>query len=225
MRLILEVVFFLVLLFFASCQNYNLTSTEKENLVNKLDSLVVKDQFAAGVPSDEDRKSKGDEKAWEDFTIIKDSIFKSNHREVKEIYKKYGFLGFDKVGEKGSSNFWLMVQHFDFDVEFQEEILKKMEKEVKRKNANPANYAYLRDRVNINKGLKQEFGTQVDYSFENQRVKSFPKNGLIDSANVDKKRKKYSLEPLKVYLNSMMKMNYEMNKEFNPELLEPIYYK
>lgn len=225
MRLILEFVFFLVLLLFASCQNYNLTNAEKENLINKLDSLVVQDQIAAGVPSDEDRKMKGDEKAWADFTIIKEKIFQSNYEEVKTIYEKYGFLGIDKVGEKGSNNFWLMIQHFDFDVEFQEEILKKMKKEVQRKNANPANYAYLRDRVNINKSLKQEFGTQVDYSFENQRVKAFPKNGLIDSVNVDLKRKQYNLEPLKDYLNSMMKFHYEMNKEFNPELIEPNYYK
>lgn len=225
MRLILEIVFFLVLLLFASCQNYNLTDLEKENLIHKLDSLVVQDQIAAGVPSDEDRKTKGDEKAWEDFTVIKEKIFQSNYEEVKTIYEKYGFPGIDKVGEKGSNNFWLMVQHFDFDVEFQEEVLKKMKKEVQRKNTNPANYAYLRDRVNINKGLKQEFGTQVDYSFENQRVKAFPKNGLIDSANVDMNRKQYNLEPLKDYLNSMMRLNYEMNKEFNPELLEPNYYK
>lgn len=225
MRLILEIVFFLVLLLFASCQNYNLTDLEKENLIHKLDSLVVQDQIAAGVPSDEDRKTKGDEKAWEDFTVIKEKIFQSNYKEVKTIYEKYGFPGIDKVGEKGSNNFWLMVQHFDFDVEFQEEVLKKMKKEVQRKNTNPANYAYLRDRVNINKGLKQEFGTQVDYSFENQRVKAFPKNGLIDSTNVDVNRKQYNLEPLKDYLNSMMRLNYEMNKEFNPELLEPNYYK
>src|SRR5690606_19394629 len=95
-----------ILLIVFSCNTTQLSQIEKSRLIQKLDSLVVQDQIAAGVPSDEERRLKGNEKAWEDFTIIKDSIFKSNHREVKSIYKKYGFLGFDKIGEKGSHNFW-----------------------------------------------------------------------------------------------------------------------
>src|SRR5690606_4742958 len=206
-----------------SCENSkSLTQIEKENLMQKLDSLVVQDQIAAGVPSDEDKRSKGVEKAWEDFTIIKDSIFKSNHKEVKSIYEKYGFLGFDKVGEQGAHDFWLLVQHFDFDVEFQEEILKKMKKEVRRKNANPNDYAYLQDRVNVNNGEKQIFGTQVEYKND---MRIYPKIGLIDSVNVDKRRAEYRLEPLIDELNSHMKMMYEMNKEFNPDFPEPNYYK
>lgn len=221
MRFILEIVFFLILLLFVSCQNYNLSNAEKENLINKLDSLKIQDQIAAGVPSAEDREMKGNDKAWEDFMIVKDSIFRSNRKAVGEIYKKYGFLGFDKVGEKGANDFWLLVQHFDFDVEFQEEILKKMKKEVKLKNASSYDFAMLTDRVAINKGEKQIFGTQVEYK-EDMRV--YPKIGLIDSVNVDKRRKEYGLEPLKEQLNSHMKMMYEINKEFNPDFPKPNYF-
>ncbi|WP_426092397.1 hypothetical protein [Flavobacterium sp. DSR3-2] len=78
-------------------------------------------------------------------------------------------------------------------------------------NANPDNYAYPLDRVNANGGEKQNFGTQVDYRLNGQAK---PKNGLIDSLNVDKRRNEYGLKPLKDYLNQMTELHFEMNKEY-----------
>ena len=104
------------------------------------------------------------------------------------------------------------MQHCDKFPEFQKKILKEMNKEVKKKNANPNNYAYLYDRVEANAGRKQLFGTQLNYEVETTG-RAYPKFGLIDSANVDKIRKEYNLEPLKDYLNEVTTMHYEMNKE------------
>ena len=87
-----------------------------------------------------------------------------------------------------------------------------MDKEVKKENADPNNYAYLYDRVKVNAGEKQSFGTQVTYETETTG-RAVPKIGLVDSANVDKLRKEYTLEPLKDYLNTMTTFHYEMNKE------------
>jgi len=36
--------------------------------------------------------------------------------------KQYGFPGYDLVGQKGSNSFWLIVQHCDKDVDFQEQV-------------------------------------------------------------------------------------------------------
>lgn len=87
-----------------------------------------------------------------------------------------------------------------------------MDTEVKKGNANPENYAYLFDRVQVNAGKKQMFGTQVDYEVD-RTGRAKPKNGLIDSVNVDKWRVNYKLEPLKDYLNMITEMHYEMNKK------------
>ena len=87
-----------------------------------------------------------------------------------------------------------------------------MDREVKRGNANPNNYAYLYDRVKVNAGEKQLFGTQVTYEVETTG-RAIPQIGLADSASVDKLRKDYNLEPLRNYLNQMSTMHYEMNKE------------
>lgn len=176
-----------------------LTVDKKLYLKNELEEMVKTDQIAGSHW----------EKEWDKY---RDSVFTTHKLQVEKMFNKYSFLGFDKVGKDGSNNFWLIVQHSDKFPEFQKKILKAMDKEVKKGNANPNNYAYLYDRVEANASHKQLFGTQLDYEVETTG-KAFPKFGLIDSVNVDKIRKEYNLEPLKDYLNQMTTMHYEMNKE------------
>jgi len=188
----------LVTLFLTSCAT-QLTVDQKADINKQLEEMVITDQVAAS--------------RWEDkWVMYKDSVFTNHKIRVEKMFKDYGFLGFDKIGEDGSNNFWLIVQHCDKFPEFQKEILKEMDKEVKNKNADPNNFAYLYDRVQVNAGQKQKFGTQIDYDVETTG-RAFPKVGLIDSINVDKNRQEYSLVPLKEYLNQMTEMHYEMNKE------------
>lgn len=152
-----------------------LTETQKVYLKNELAEMRKTDQIAAN--------------HWEEeWTKYKDSVFTTNKIKAEKMFIEYGFLGFDKVDKEGSNNFWLIVQHCDKFSEFQKKILKAMDKEVKRKNANPSNYAYLYDRVKANEGNRQLFGTQLDYEVETTG-RAFPKFGLVDSANVDKIRK------------------------------------
>ena len=188
----------LAITFLTSC-SIKLTESKKAYLKKELEEMRKTDQIAAN--------------HWEnEWTKYKDSVFTTHKMQVEKMFKDYGFLGFDKVGKDGSNNFWLIVQHCDKFPEFQKKILKEMDKEVKKKNANPNNYAYLYDRVEANAGRKQLFGTQLNYEVETTG-RAYPKFGLIDSANVDKIRKEYNLEPLKDYLNEVTTMHYEMNKE------------
>jgi adenylate cyclase class IV len=115
------------------------------------------------------------------------------------------------LAKKVQTIFGYLVQHCDKYPEFQKKVLKAMNKEVLKRNADPNNYAYLYDRVKVNAGEKQMFGTQVTYETETTG-RAIPKIGLVDSANVDKLRKEYTLQPLKDYLNMMTTAHYEMNK-------------
>ena len=191
-----------------SCKTEKENSVKKEynqELVDELTSMVEIDQIAAGVPSGKYKELTKEE--WQSF---KDSVFAVTHKKAAEIYNKYGFVGYDLAGNEGSRNFWLLVQHLDFDPDFQEAVLKKMKIEVENKNANPENYAYLLDRVQLNMGEKQVYGTQVLYNWK--VCQAYPKP-LIDSINVNKRRKEIGMEPLEVYLNEMSKMHFEINKE------------
>lgn len=187
--------------------NYSLEKTEfSQDLANELKRMAQLDQIAAYIPQGEYKKMSS-----EQWSMFKDSVFTSHQIRLKEIFDENGFVGIDLAGEEGSSNFWLMVQHSDHDLGFQKEVLDKMKIEVEKKNADSRNYGLLVDRVKINSGEPQLYGTQVDYNME--ICQAFAKN-LADSANVNKRRKEIGLQPLEEYLNEMTLMNFEMNKDY-----------
>ncbi|GAB3875672.1 hypothetical protein GCM10028824_31640 [Hymenobacter segetis] len=87
--------------------------------------------------------------------------------------------------------------------------------EVKRKNAAPADYAYLTDRIATNAGQLEEYGTQVTYTGyvgkDFSKVIAVPVS-LRDPKNVDKRRAAIGMEPLQKYLDGMAEMTRQMNK-------------
>lgn len=180
-------------------------TTFNQELANELERIAEIDQIAAYIPQGEYKKLSNEE--WNAF---KDSVFTTHQKRIEEIFNTYGFAGYDLVGEEGSQDFWLVVQHSDHNPEFQKEILEKMKIEVDNENADAKSYALLVDRVKLNTGQKQVYGTQVDYNFK--FAQAYPKK-LADSINVNQRRKSVGLEPLEVYLNSMSEMHFDMNKE------------
>ncbi|MBK6263918.1 hypothetical protein JKA74_02620 [Marivirga sp. S37H4] len=209
-----------------SCTNNTESKTKTEEtkvefnqeLANELTEMAVTDQKAAWIPEGEFKEMSNEE--WEEY---KDSVFTTHQKRLEEIFNKYGYPGYDLVGEDGSHDFWLMVQHCDFNPEFQQKVLVEMEKEIKKGNASKKNYAYLIDRVRQNTGGKLIYGTQVTYNEFGQAV---PKS-LEDSLNVNKRRAEVGLEPLEEYLNLMTQHHFEMNKEnmINRGITEPKLYK
>ncbi|APU69545.1 DUF6624 domain-containing protein [Christiangramia flava] len=176
-----------------------------QELAKELRRIAEIDQIAAYIPQGEYKKLSQEE--WNEF---KDSVFTTNQKRIEEIFNEYGFVGYDLVGEKGSQDFWLVVQHSDHNPEFQKKVLEKMKQEVEQGNADSKSYALLVDRVKLNTGKRQIYGTQVDYNFK--LAQAYPKK-LADSLNVNQRRKSVGLEPIEVYLNRMSEMHFEMNKE------------
>ena len=136
----------------------------------------------------------GKEKAWKVFEAKRDSIGVDNQARIKKMFDKYGYLGFSQVGKENATKFWLPIQHADNNIDFQQEMLKKLAKEIKKNNAEKSHYALLEDRIAINLKKKQRFGTQVIYNLDGQAI---PKNGLVDNANVDQLRLEYDLPTFK----------------------------
>jgi hypothetical protein len=132
-----------------------------------------------------------------------DSVLTQNKMQVEFMFNEYGFWGINKVGKEASKNFSIIVQHSDKYPVFQRKVLKAMKRGFKKGNAIASDYAYLYDRVEVNAGRMQLFGTQVNY---NTNGRPFPKIGLIDSANIDNQRKAYKLKPLKDYYEFLMSL-------------------
>jgi len=134
----------------------------------------------------------------------------ARHQPVLEaIVKKAGFPGTKQVGETSAKNFLLLVQHADAHPDFQRQVLKLMATEVQRKNADSRSYAYLTDRVALNSGQPQTYGTQVEYKADGQPT---PRN-LLDPANVDKRRATIGMEPLEAYLAKIREIQQQSRQQ------------
>lgn len=164
-------------------------------LIKQIDSMFKSDQFwrkefikvqhkERSVYSDETIQSK-----WSET----DSI---NELKAKAIIKKYGYPGYDLVGES-SDNFWAIIQHCDDDIAFQEHVVALMKKQVDKNNASKRNYAYLTDRILVNKNQKQIYGTQLSRDNKTGKFSAFP---LKYPKLVDKLREQVGLEPLADYI-------------------------
>jgi hypothetical protein len=195
---------------FLSCKTDLITESEKKEIIAELDAIKTIDQKYAGIPPKELTEKYGRDKAWEIFENKRDSIGVINQKKIKKLYNKYGYLGYNKLGEKASQDFWITIQHADNDIEFQQQMLKELKKEISNNNASRVEYAMLEDRVNVNLNKKQRFGTQVSY---NELGQAIPKNGLIDSIHIEQLRKEYDLPTFREYYNRMNTSHFEMNKQ------------
>ena len=143
---------------------------------------------------DQDLRTKAPQKtATELINYVVYAIDEAHNSRIKRIVAEHGFPTESLVGREAMSAFWLLIQHQDYDLKLQEEALKKCD-------FIPNERALLTDRVLINKGEKQVYGTQtrrIPTGFE-----PFP---IEDEAHVDKRRESVGLGTLKEYLEERNK--------------------
>lgn len=181
-----------------TCTSFAQKAKPDTALASQIFAMYKTDQFWRVEFMKTQRKEKSD---YDDETIQSnwtkaDSV---NELKAKAIIKKYGYPGYSKVGERASDDFWAIVQHCDNDIPFQEHVLALLKTEVAKNNANKEKYAYLVDRVLVNKSQKQIYGTQLSRDNKTMKFKPFP---LKYPKQVDKLRKQVGLEPLADYVNS-----------------------
>lgn len=124
----------------------------------------------------------------------------SKHTEkMRKIIKKFGWPGKSLVGKHVVHMAWLLVQHADQHVPFQEYCLKILKNAVKHKEAEPRHVAFLTDRILTHQGKKQIYGTQFQRE-KNGKLVPFP---IKDIKNIDKRRKQAGIELFSVYVKKM----------------------
>lgn len=171
--------------------------------IKLLDSLVKLDQKWRNMIRDFDNKELRNDTISKE-TIIKNMIITDslNLFHVKIIFRKYGFPGYDILGQEGSRNFWLIVQHQDKIPAFQDSVLQLMKIQVDVGNASLIDYAYLLDRVKVNVGKPQIYGTQMTL---NQDGTSYVPKSVVEPEKLNERRKSVGLEPIEKYIESMNK--------------------
>ena len=123
-----------------------------------------------------------------------------NYYVCKNIFDIYGFPNYEIVGIRTSNDFWLLIQHQDSRVSFQDSVLKKMKLEVDKGLASGINYAYLIDRVKVNTNQPQVYATQMQINKTNT---SYEPKLVIDPEHLNERRKSVGLNTIEEYIKSM----------------------
>ena len=114
---------------------------------------------------------------------------------LAEIIEASGWPGYSLVGEEAEDAAWAIAQHSDQDVGFQQIALAHLAAAVDAEDASPGNLAYLTDRVAVNLGEDQTYGTQIACGEDGPT----PVVPIADEASVDERRADASLPPLADY--------------------------
>jgi hypothetical protein len=172
-------------------------------LIKRLDSLTKEDQ-----------KWRNLSIRFNNNTISKDSIDmitisrnmgrtdSFNTVETHRIFYKHGYPSYDLVGEEGSIHFWLLIQHQDGNPNFQDSVLASMKTQAEKGKASWTYYAYLIDRVKVNTGQPQIYGTQMQKNKEKTSYEPMP---VIEPDKLNERRKSVGLETIEEYIERMNK--------------------
>jgi|SRR3990167_8733140 len=129
------------------------------------------------------------------------AVTKRNTKRLKEIVEQFGWPTILLVGTQASNSAWLLIQHADYDLRFQKYCLRLMREAVKKGEVSKENIAYLTDRVLINIGRPQLYGTQ----FDNNNGALVPKP-IKDPDKLDIRRRKMGLQSFKIYTRELLKL-------------------
>jgi len=175
------------------------------SLVEILDTVYLKDQtFRWELNEIEKRhgwQSEEMKKLWKN--IVQNDL--QNQAIITEILDKHGWLGLDSIGIEGNATLFLVIQHAD--IKTQEKYLPMMRDAVPKGDASGSSLALLEDRIALRQGKKQIYGSQISRDDETGKYYIMP---LEDPENVDMRRKKVGLGPIRDYVK-------EWNITWDPE--------
>jgi hypothetical protein len=119
-----------------------------------------------------------------------------NADRLRQILFDHGWPGKSLVGEQGAHDAWLIAQHADHQPAVQRQALELLTDAATRGEATPRELAYLTDRVRVNEGRGQVFGTQMRPD-ENGVPVPAP---IEDRERLDDRRAEVGLEPFDQYV-------------------------
>lgn len=140
-----------------------------------------------------------------------------NAIRVQQIIDEFGWLGESEIGSEANQTLFLTIQHVD-DLIVQEKYLPVLEEAVKNGDAEAWQFAFLTDRILMNQGKFQVYGTQVIIGKTPEDSYIVP---LQNPEEVDERRRIVGLEPLNEYLQEEgLEWSLEKYTENLPHILE-----
>ena len=157
-----------------------------------------------------------DSKEMKDQWALIRQVDSINLTHVRNILDNNGWLGPNAIGKKGNLALFLVIQHSNLTT--QQIYLPMMREAVRNKNANPAHLALLEDRVALELGKRQIYGSQIHMDKVTQTYYVAP---LEEPDHVDERRHSVGLEPLAEYVKEWkIKWDVEQYKKDLPAFEE-----
>lgn len=124
-------------------------------------------------------------------------IDERNRNRLKQIFKEIGFPTTELIGQDAMNGVFIMIQHSDGDKKWQKSQLSNIESAVKKGDLDGSHYAYLYDRIKVNNGEKQRYGTQIANVY--YKDKSIKLEELEEPEKLNEIRRKIGLMPIEIY--------------------------
>jgi hypothetical protein len=188
---------------FEICKKYSVEIVENEKLQLELIKMYVNDQYV---------RSNLMTDILQKYNLSKDQVIidsngintdERNRERLKEIIAKYGFPTKKMVGKDAMNGVFFMIQHADGENAWQKSQLTNIKNAVKMGDLDNQSYAYLYDRIKINSGEKQLYGTQFANVDAVNNIVELDKTEDID--NLDKRRMEIGMMPIEMYKKLMLK--------------------
>lgn len=125
-------------------------------------------------------------------------VDQDNTRWLGQVLAARGWPGWRLAGEDGAAAAWLLAQHSGDDPTLQHRFLEALRAAVAAGDASAAHLAYLEDRVRVNAGQPQLYGTQFIVTEE-----SMGPAPIAEPVRLDERRAAVGLEPFAVYEEQM----------------------
>ncbi|GGK38684.1 MULTISPECIES: DUF6624 domain-containing protein [Flavobacteriaceae] len=131
---------------------------------------------------------------------------KENTEKLLNLLDKYGWPTASQVTEYAAAGAALIINHTNYEI--RSKYFPMLEKAFKDGEAQPLRYAKMRDRLLVEEGKKQLFGTQ--WKFENSKRVPHP---IKDPEYVDKRRAEIGLGSLSTYLKERFDIEWKIEQK------------
>jgi len=184
---------------------------KNESFARELFRMVIKDQgfmYAGNIERRKYLQNGGYFGTPAIFPILamEERNMKENQKRLFELLDKYGWPTASEVTEYAAAGAALVINHSTYEI--RAKYFPMLEEAFKKGEAQPLRYAKMRDRLLVEEGKEQLYGTQIKF------VNGLREPELIkDPQYVDKRRAEIGLGPLAPYLKERFDIDWQVGQK------------
>lgn len=131
------------------------------------------------------------------------SVDEINRNRLKSIFEEHGFPSRALIGKDAMQGIFLIIQHADGDKAWQKQQLPNLKEAALSGDVPKQNYTYLFDRIKVNNGEPQRYGSQ--FANVNREKGIAILRETEDLQNLDKRRREMDMMPIDLYKRLILK--------------------